>query len=187
MIQLPTTPAIYLRAAVEPALDLLPARMGAIEARVQLAAISLQESALAHRWQVVDLKRPQVKGPARGLLQFEQGTRTSRGGVWGVYLHAASSAHLRNLCAARGCAFEPAAIYAAIEADDVLSAGVGRLLLWTDPLALPALGDQGGAWDLYQRCWRPGAYARGSAAQRAALRDKWAANYRASLAAVGGP
>lgn len=177
MIHLPTTPIIYLRDAVNPALELLPARMGEIEARVQLAAIALQESALAHRWQVIDLKRPQVKGPARGLLQFEQGTRASRGGVWGVYLHAASSAHLRNLCAARGCAFDPVAIYAAIETDDVLSAGVGRLLLWTDPRALPALGDQAAAWDLYYRCWRPGQ----------PHPEKWPTNYRAALAAVGEP
>ena len=45
---------------------------------------------------------------------------------------------------------------AALEHDDVLAAAFGRLLLWTDPRAPPAVGDESGAWALYLRCWRPG-------------------------------
>ena len=51
---------------------------------------------------------------------------------------------------------DPDAIYAALEYDDVLAAGVARLLLWTDPKALPPVGDVDAAWALYLRTWRPG-------------------------------
>lgn len=65
-----------------------------------------------------------------------------------------------------------------------LAAGLARLLLYTDPARLPELGKESEAWDLYLRTWRPGAYDRGTAAQRAGLRKKWAANYAAALEAV---
>lgn len=132
------------------AYTLLPARMRSDRADVMLLAIGLQESRLRYRRQLGG-------GPARGLWQFELGTRASRGGVWGVYLHAASRDHLRALCAARGVEFEPRAIYNALERDDVLAAGVARLLLWTDAKPLPKLGDWAEGWDLYaNRTWRPG-------------------------------
>lgn len=133
---------------VTPALALLPAAMDTQAARVMLLAIGLQESRFVHR--------RQIGGPARGFWQFEKGTRASRGGVWGVYLHAASKSHLAALCKARSVACDPDAIYAALEYDDVLAAGVARLLLWTDPKALPAVGDADAGWSLYLRTWRPG-------------------------------
>lgn len=143
-------------AAINPALALLPGKMDSREARVLLLAIGLQESRFEHRFQVVQ-GRPGAKGPARGYWQFEQGTRASKGGVWGVYLHPASTDLLRTLCAARSVPCDPQAIWRAIETDDVLAAGVARLLIYTDPLQLPALGDVAGAWQLYaHRCWRPG-------------------------------
>jgi hypothetical protein len=134
--------------AVGPALALLPARMDTPGARVMLLAIGLQESRFTHR--------QQIGGPARGFWQFEKGTRASRGGVWGVFLHAASKGHLAPLCKARSVACDPDAIYPALEYDDVLAAGVARLLLWTDPKALPAIGDADAGWALYLRTWRPG-------------------------------
>lgn len=133
---------------IGPALSLLPVKMDTPAARVMLMAIGLQESRFEHR--------RQIGGPARGFWQFEKGTRASRGGVWGVYLHAASKAHLAALCEARSVACDPDAIYAALEYDDVLAAGVARLLLWTDPKVLPAVGDDLAAWVLYLRTWRPG-------------------------------
>ncbi|KDD42533.1 hypothetical protein [Bordetella bronchiseptica] len=169
--------------AIGPALALLPTAMDTAEARVMLLAICLQESAGVHRFQVVR-GRPGVRGPARGLWQFEKGTRASRGGVWGVYLHHASRKPLEALCAARSVRFDPDAIYGALEYDDALAAGVARLLLWTDPQALPAVGDVEAAWALYLRTWRPGAYTRGTEAQRAALRKKWTGNYAQALAEV---
>lgn len=134
--------------AVSPALALLPARMDTPGARVMLLAIGLQESRFTHR--------QQIGGPARGFWQFEKGTRASRGGVWGVFLHMASKGHLAALCKACSVACDPDAIYAALEYDDVLAAGVARLLLWTDPKALPAVGDADAGWALYLRTWRPG-------------------------------
>ncbi len=135
------------------ALKLLPDRLDSPEARAMLIAIGLQESLLIHRYQVLD---GGAKGPARGLWQFERGTKVSRGGVWGVFLHRASSEPLRLLCRARDCSFDPAAIWACLEHDDVLAAGVARLLLLTDPRPLPEIGDRDGAWDYYMRNWRPG-------------------------------
>ncbi|AHC48242.1 hypothetical protein [Achromobacter xylosoxidans] len=133
---------------IRPGLALLPARMDTAEARVMLLAIGLQESRFTHR--------QQIGGPARGFWQFEKGTRASRGGVWGVFLHAASKSHLAALCKARSVVCDPDAIYAALEYDDVLAAGVARLLLWTDPKALPAIGDVDTGWAQYLRTWRPG-------------------------------
>lgn len=134
--------------AITPALALLPAGMDTPAARVMLLAIGLQESRFVHR--------RQIGGPARGFWQFEKGTRASRGGVWGVYLHAASKDRLAALCKARSVTCDPDAIYAALEYDDVLAAGVARLLLWTDPKALPPVGDAEAGWALYLRTWRPG-------------------------------
>ncbi|KWR74220.1 hypothetical protein ACUXAV_000181 [Cupriavidus metallidurans] len=135
--------------AIEPALRLLPPAMDTVKARVMLLAIGLQESAFAAR-------RQAGNGPARGFWQFELGTPQSRGGVWGVFLHVASRPHLERLCLARRVAFQPEAIHRAIEVDDVLAAGVARLLLFTDPFALPSVTEQQAAWDLYARTWRPG-------------------------------
>ncbi|MFF7398903.1 hypothetical protein ACFZAI_20795 [Achromobacter sp. NPDC008082] len=137
-----------IKTGIEPALALLSANMDSPAARVMLLAIGLQESRFVHR--------RQIGGPARGFWQFEKGTRASRGGVWGVCLHAASKDHLAALCKARSVTFDPDAIYGALEYDDVLAAGVARLLLWTNPKGLPAIGDADAAWALYLRTWRPG-------------------------------
>lgn len=134
--------------AITPVLALLPTGMDTPAARVMLLAIGLQESRFVHR--------RQIGGPARGFWQFEKGTRASRGGVWGVFLHVASKGHLAALCKARSVSCDPDAIYAALEYDDVLAAGVARLLLWTDPKALPPVGDADAGWALYLRTWRPG-------------------------------
>ena len=152
--------------AIEPALALLPARMDTPAARVMLLAIGLQESRFVHR--------RQIGGPARGFWQFEKGTRVSRGGVWGVFLHAASRDHLAMLCKSRGVAGDPEAIYAALEYDDVLAAGVARLLLWTDPKALPPVGETQAAWALYLRTWRPGK----------PKPDSWAGLYQQAVTAI---
>ena len=147
-------PAAVL-AAIDQALALLPRRMDCIEARCEMLAIGLQESRFRDRFQ----RSPQApggKGPARGFWQFERGTEASRGWVWGMLLHPATSSLVADLCRARGCGFNAGDIHDAIERDDVLAAGLARLLLWTDPKPLPTLGDAAGAWELYARTWRPG-------------------------------
>lgn len=114
------------------------------QARVQMLAIGLQESRFQYR-------RQMGMGPATGFWQFERG-----GGVKGVLNHRASKAKAEFLCKARGVAHEPMTAWAALETDDVLAAGFARLLLLTDPRALPDVTDSVGAWDCYIRNWRPG-------------------------------
>ena len=135
--------------AILPAYDRLPHRMRSPQATCMLLAIGLQESRFLYRRQLND-------GPARGFWQFEQGTARTRGGVTGVLMHPASENLLRSICAARDTPATPSAIWHEIEHDDVLAAIVARLLLWTDPQPLPALGQELEAWNYYLRNWRPG-------------------------------
>lgn len=129
--------------AVNPALMLLPRAMNSERSIVMLLAIGLQESRFEHTHQ--------IGGPAHSWWQFEKG-----GGVRGVMRHPASLAHAKALCAARGVEFEEAALFDAMEHDQVLACGMARLLLWTDPKPLPKIGDVESAWALYLRVWRPG-------------------------------
>lgn len=168
MLPLPITPDDFVARILTPALQLLPAYMDSPEARVLVTAICIQESDLAHRWQVLNSGN---KGPARGLPQFEQG------GVRGVYRHRASSELLRQLCRDRDVSFDPRAIWAQLEHDDVLAVGLARLLVWTDPLPLPAVDDLAGSWALYaDRLWRPGK----------PHPDKWPRSHRLAREAVLG-
>ena len=132
------------------ALALLPPPMDSAQARVQLVAIGLRESRLTARRQLVG-NPPRPIGPAKGLWQFERG-----GGCKGVVEHAASRYWMHSVCKARGVDFTATAIWNAIETDDVLACAAARLLLFTDPRKLPALGDADDAWRLYIRTWRPG-------------------------------
>lgn len=134
--------------AIEPALALLPAALDSPAARVMLLAIGLQESRFIHRAQVL---AGGGKGPARGFWQFERG-----GGCTGVLQHAASRFWIHTVCGIRGCPPAPMQLWLAIEQDDVLAAAAARLLLFTDPLRLPNVGDEQSAWALYLRTWRPG-------------------------------
>lgn len=142
LLPLPITPADALLRIVRPAMIRLPCG-GAERAEVMLISIALQESALKYR--------KQIKGPARGLWQFEQG-----GGVAGVLSHPMSKRHAVDVCEARGV--KPAAdkVYTRLAYDDILAACFARLLLWTDPKPLPEVGDEADAWALYKRTWRPG-------------------------------
>ena len=135
--------AAIIEYAINPAMALLPPKMTSDKATVMLLAIGLQESRLTHR--------KQIGGPAKSFLQFESG-----GGVKGAMTHSASSSSAQSLCQALAVPFERPAIFQAMEFNDVLAFGLGRLLLYTDPKALPEIGDAQAAWDLYQRVWRPG-------------------------------
>lgn len=139
------------RQAIDPAMWLLPAKFDSPQARVLMLAIGLQESRLAHRWQIVDPARPDVRGPARGLWQFERG-----GGVAGVLSHPASKPHALVVCKAQGVTPESRRVWSAMADDDVLAAAFARLLLWTEPKPLPAVGKGAEAWEYYLRTWRPG-------------------------------
>lgn len=76
--------------------------------------------------------------------------------VAGVRTHAATRALAAELYAERGVVPNDAAIWNAIEHDDVLAAGLARLLLFSDPRPLPDVDNETGAWALYLRTWRPG-------------------------------
>lgn len=149
--------------------DVLPCKFESDRAVAMLLTIGRQESLFQHR--------VQVRGPARGFWQFEKGTPASRGGVTGVFLHHATAGYARAAAVVRGVSPTPTAVYDALAGDAVLAAAIARLLLWTDPYPLPALGDGDAAWLLYLRTWRPGAHTRGTAAQKAALRQKWLGFY----------
>ena len=158
---------------IGPGMALLPSRMGSDRARVQLLAIGLQESRFEHR--------RQIGGPARGFWQFERG-----GGVQGVLSHPASKALAIEACIARGIDAKARlgkadwltttaqAVYGRLEHDDLLACAFARLLLWTDPQPLPALGYSAAAWQYYLRTWRPGK----------PHRETWDRLYRQALEAV---
>ncbi|CAA2105979.1 hypothetical protein [Variovorax paradoxus] len=170
-----------MRTGIEPALAWLPAKMTSLEARVMLLAIGLQESKFEHRWQVVnDFSK---KGPARSFWQAEQGG----GMVAGTMTHPATKDLACAACDARHVAFTTLAVWIAIENDDVLAAILARLLLWTEPGALPRVTDTEAAWLLYLHAWRPGAHARGTPAKRAQLRAEWERHHRAARAFLGLP
>lgn len=152
--------------AIDGALAILPLPMDSMVARVELGAIALQESLGIHRWQIIDRKQPNRKGPARGLWQFERG-----GGVRGVMTHPRTKRYARHLCDAFGVDFTEQAAWLALEEHDVLAAGFARLLLWADPKPLPLIGDADGAWGCYIRNWRPGRPHKGT----------WPANYAAAI------
>lgn len=132
-----------LKLAINPALDLLGARFASDEARVMLVAIGYQESRFQHR--------AQIGGPARGFWQFEQG-----GGVHGVLQHHSSRAHALRVCEALRYKPTENLIHTVLADNDVLAAAFARLLLWTDPGPLPAIGDVDGTWGYYLNNWRPG-------------------------------
>lgn len=157
-----------LKTDIAEGLALLPAKMNSLAAMVLLYATNRQENP----------KRlpQQIGGPAVGDYQFEKG-----GGVKGVMTHKASADLCRAVCTARKVTFDASSIYQALKTDAILAAALARLLYYTDPKALPAVGDEEGTWALYLRTWRPGAYAR----QPEELRAKWKKNYADAMAAYG--
>jgi hypothetical protein len=179
MLRLPATPEQFIDEAIVPALALLPKKLDTASARLELTTIGLQESLLKHRWQVIDVVKPETKGPARGLLQFERG-----GGVRGVIRHPVTNHLAQQLCHDRDVGFDEKLVWLAMENDDILCAGFGRLLLLADPHPLPPVGEAEEAWLCYLRCWRPGAYERGTEKEREALHSKWLRNYAQAFAAL---
>lgn len=166
------------RTVVTPALQLLPERMDSEPARVILLAICGQEADFHHRWQVFDRARPDAMGAARGLWQFERG-----GGVRGVLTHPSTRTLAADVCRRLGVAPTVDAVYSTLHANDLLAGAFARLLLWTNPNALPPVGAEEAAWQLYLREWRPGAWTNGTPVKRAELRAKWAGYYAAAMQA----
>ena len=135
------SPRNFLLRVVEPGLSLLPGYMVADQARVALMAIAGQESNWAARTQGND-------GPARGYWQFEPA------GVAGVATHPNTIGLLAATLSTLDLAGTSA--YAAIQYNDPLACVIARLLLWSDPEPLPAVGDASTCFDYYVRNWKPG-------------------------------
>lgn len=157
-----------LQLDIEAGLALLPATMSIAMAKLQLYATSRQENP--------QRVPKQIGGPAVGDYQMESG-----GGVKGVLEHPAVAAYTIAVCKARGLQPTRLTIYESLQHDPVLAAALARLLYFTDPQRLPVAGDEAGAWALYLRTWRPGAYAR----QPDELRAKWRKNYADAMVAYG--
>ncbi|MDQ1078020.1 hypothetical protein [Pseudoroseomonas cervicalis] len=122
-----------------------------VAARRLLLAIAIQESGLRYRRQVLANGQP---GPAKS---FWQGEKT--GGMILVATSTKISPSIRSkgeaLCRAAGVLPTALSIWNAIEHHDLLAYGLARLLLWSDPHAIPETEDA--AWRCYaDRLWRPG-------------------------------
>lgn len=137
------TTADYLRQIVIPAaFALLPPEMASPEATALLMAIALQESGCT--------ARRQVGGPARGYWQFEVN------GVRAVMAHPACYKPMNAATDALGYTYDSTDLYVALEHNDVLAAIFARLLIWSDPHALPPATDPDAGWKVYVAAWRPG-------------------------------
>jgi hypothetical protein len=145
------TPEHFLKRIIDPGLTVIAEIGGpkpSHDARRMMLCIALQESgpSLNARYQNSPSSSP---GPARGWWQFEQG-----GGVAGVLQHGASKTMAYEVCDRIDVVVQAAAVWRAIEGNDVLSCAFARLLLWTDPKALPTAEEP--AWNYYLNLWRPG-------------------------------
>lgn len=139
-----------LATAINPALRLLPSRMDSDAARIMLLAIGLQESRFLYRFQIVK-GRPGIKGPAKSFWQFEEPT------VGLVLRNAVTARHANMLCAHFNVPPEQREVHWAMETNDVLAAGMARLLLWADAKPLPGVdASHDEAWECYLRVWGPG-------------------------------
>lgn len=140
------SPKDILVDAIDPAHELL-LRLAGVKsddrARVLSLAIAGQESA----WQY----RLQIGGPARSFWQFEKG-----GGVRGVLRHPSSKDKIKAVCAELGVSCDEDTVYRDMADNDILAACMTRLLLFTDPRPLPAVGEVEAGWQYYLRNWRPG-------------------------------
>jgi hypothetical protein len=140
-------------------IEVMPSKFDTPEAEVMLLAIGLQESGFQ--------TRQQIGGPARSFWQFEKG-----GGVRGVLSCADTKTYAQMVCTHRGIPPTMDAVYARMLDDDLLGCSFARLLLYSDPTALPSIGDAQGAWNYYLRNWRPGK----------PRPDDWADNYAQAIA-----
>ncbi len=165
------TPSVFLATILDPGLLWCSGLPGWTiksddRARVLLLAIAGQEANWTARVQGGN-------GPAHSFWQMERG-----GGVKGVLTHPSTYKLATAACAAAGIPSDATHAWGllATEKGDHLAVAFARLLLWSDPHALPVLGAEQSAWDYYVRNWRPGK----------PHPDAWPAHYQAAYAAVTG-
>ncbi len=159
------TPKDFLVRIADPSLQFLSQVSGIQStdaARVLVMTVAGQEST----WK----NRRQIGGPARGFWQFEKG-----GGVAGLF--QATPQQLRKVCDALDIPFNQTDVFEAMAWNDLLAGSMARLLLFSDPAALPAVGDKDGGLQFYLRNWRPGV----------PHPEFWPGLYNQSLTAMGLP
>lgn len=137
------TPSDFLTFTIEPCLRWLGGRYDSREARVLMIAIAAQESRITYRRQLGG-------GPARSYFQIEPQTCKAVIAKWPPAIPA-----LRQLN------IEPFQTTAKtqnwLEFNDFGACLIARGILAMDPLRLPEIGDEDGAWEYYcVRTWRPG-------------------------------
>jgi hypothetical protein len=148
------TPELLLKTAIIPALSLLNPKLDTPAARAMLICVSLQESGLRARRQMLDARdhwwesRP---GAANGLFMFERD-----GGVRGVMRHAAASAIVLPVIDAMLYPRDPYAVHEALIHNDVLACVLARALLYSTPDAMPGPNEADKGWAIYLKAWRPG-------------------------------
>lgn len=130
------------------------------EAQVLVMTVAGQESDWAARLQ--------HGGPARSYWQFEG----AGGGVGELF--AVTPKQLAAVCTYLDIPYDRATVFEAMAWNDTLACCMARLLVWQDPASLPAVGDEQGAWDYYDRNWRPGA----------PDRQRWTVRYASAMEAI---
>lgn len=143
-------PADFLSDVIVPALAILaelggPAPSAAAE-RFMLA-IALTESGPQLNARYQGSPNP-TSGPAKGWWQFEQN------GSLGVLTHRASATLAIAACEACRVVTHAAPATRALEGHDMLAAMFARLLILTEPRALPGNAKEG--YEQYLNLWRPG-------------------------------
>jgi len=122
-------------------------------ARVLVLTIAGQESRWKDRRQIGMSYYPQKIG-ARGYWQFES---TWGGPVAINDVLQSTPRQIETVCSALDIPCDEIALYEACAWNDTLACAMARLLLWSDPAPLPAVGDKDASWKYYERNWRPGA------------------------------
>jgi hypothetical protein len=134
----------FYKTIVRPSLDWMAGALAipnTAESSVLTMAIPGQES----NWRY----RVQIGGPARSYWQFEQG-----GGLAGLYRLVPTQ--LVKVCDWLDIPHDINTVFQAMAWNDNLACCCARLLLWTDPRPLPAVGAVDAAWQYYLSIWRPG-------------------------------
>lgn len=139
----PVSTSDALKLIVLPALKLFPPMLTSDSAKIQMLADGLQETKFAARVQM-------GHGPAHGFWQNELES------IDDLLANHATKDFMITLCNACGVAANASVIYNSILANDILDAGVHRLLMWADPHPLPRVGDLPSAWQCYLDVQRPG-------------------------------
>jgi hypothetical protein len=135
-------------------------------ARVLMLAIAGQESNWTDRVQGGN-------GPAHSYWQQER-----MGGIHGVLHHPDTAVLAKAACVKANVPADEVHVWGlfATAAGDDLATAFARLLLWTDHMALSAVGAEEAAYQYYLRNWRPGKPSR----------TRWSGVYPQSMAAIKG-